>query len=194
MNKPILPQLPLSQLLTVALFAAIAGFLPLRSHAQTKAAGNNAAAADDSMFRVTIRPRPRIGAPPDLQDLIIRSADGNVMFFVEWLLRPKDQGFFDISKPAPQDSGARYRISGQGDFSKVMGRRYQGLNFDEIATLVGYQPTALVARFDVARGLYQAPNAAGPYDPLYSTFGKFDFDNITCNPRLGLICGAFRTR
>jgi hypothetical protein len=177
----------------MALLAAIPAFLPLQLRAQQTPIGDSATATTtDSLFRVTIRPQRRIGAPPDLQDMIIRSADGNVMFFVEWLLRPKDQGFFDLGRPIRQDTGARYTISGQGDFSRVMGTRYQGLNFDEIAKLVGYEPTALVARFDAARGLYQAPSAAGPYDPLYSTFGKFDFDNITCNPRLGLVCGAFR--
>lgn len=207
MNKPVLPQLPLSSLFTAFLFAASLVFAAPPSKAQTRPAkaGIAKAAVDDQLFRVTIRPRPRIGAPPDLQEMVIRSADGSVMFFVEWLLRPKtgsatgaygdyDQSYFDIGKPVKEDLSLRYRMSGKGDFATSLGRRYLGLSFDEIAQLVGYQPTVLEARFDAGRGLYQTASAAGPYEPLYSTFGKFNFENIPCNPWVGLICGAFNAR
>jgi hypothetical protein len=188
-----------------AFFMVVSPALAKAQQLPQKQAQKQSASPDEQRFNVTIRPRPRVPGPSSLQDMVVQSADGNVLFFVEWLLRSKTgsatgqygdyhQSFFDIGKPLKEDPSAKYMIRGRGDFSMVMGRRYLGLDFDEIGKAMNYEPKAMVARFDSNRGFYQTVATAAPYDPLYSTYGKFNFEGIPCNALWGVLCRSFQAR
>jgi hypothetical protein len=128
-------------------------------------------------LEVTIRPGERAGPPP-LSDLIIRSADGRLMFLYEWLTGGKAERrmVFDLDfAAAPVDRETRSLTLHTSDFGRILGKEYRYLDFTQISAEYGWRSAPQLAAISRNRGVYLPATAAEAYDPLDQTYGVLAF-------------------
>ena len=128
--------------------------------------------AEHDPLKVVIRPGAK--GEPSLEDLVIRGADGRLMFLHEWLTRSKTV-FFDIDLfgPRPEKDEAFRLVT--PDFDLILGKQYRYLDFEQISAEFGRSSTAQLASISTHRGVYIEATAAQAFDPLDQTFGILDF-------------------
>ncbi len=134
---------------------------------------------------MTIRPRPS-EVPPPLYDLVIRSADGRLMFLYEWLIRPKEGyengrgALFDLDFSAPPEDRETQQLTlHTSNFGMILGKRYRYLDFDQISVKYGWQSATQLVAATRYRGVYLPQTAEEAFDPLYQTFGKLEFQSAS---------------
>ncbi len=157
-------------------YVAIGGFLALAFVFALAGGGQAGDAppdeAEGDRLKVVIRPGAK--GEPSLEDLVIRSADGRLMFIHEWLTRPKTV-FFDIDLFGPRpDKDEAFRLI-TADFGLILGKQYRYLDFEQISAEFGRSSAAQLASISAHRGVYIEATAAQAFDPLDQTFGILDF-------------------
>jgi len=133
--------------------------------------------APQDPLEVTIRPGEK-AAPPPLEDLIIRSADGRLMFLYEWLTGDKAERsmIFDLDfAAAPVDRETRSLTLHTSDFGRILGKEYRYLDFIQISAEYGWRSAPQLAAISRNRGIYLPATAAEAYDPLDQTYGVMAF-------------------
>lgn len=138
-------------------------------------------AADEDPLKVTIRPHIS-EEPPPLYDLVIRSADGRLMFLYEWLTRPREGAgrlsvaYFDIDFYAPPvDRETRELTLHTSDFGRILGKEYRYLDFEQISAEYGWESATQLVAASRYRGVYLAQTAEDAFNPLDQSYGKLLF-------------------
>ena len=126
---------------------------------------------------VIIRPGEK-AEPPPLEDLVIRSADGRLMFLYEWLTGAKTdrRAVFDLDFAAtPVDRETRSLTLNTSDFGRILGKEYRYLDFTQISSEYGWRSATQLAAISRNRGVYLPATAAEAYDPLDQSYGVLAF-------------------
>jgi len=160
---------------TLSLVWAAGAQMTNQTSNETRETGPDKAVKDP--LAVTIRPGERAGPPP-LEDLIIRSADGRLMFLYEWLTGGKAERHmvFDLDFAAALvDREMRSLTLHTSDFGRILGKEYRYLDFIQISAEYGWRSAPQLAAISRNRGVYLPATAAEAYDPLDQTYGVLLF-------------------
>lgn len=129
-------------------------------------------------LRVTIRPGEK-AEPPPLPDLVIRSADGQLMFLYEWLTRPRAGrlGLFNLDfATALPDRETESLTLHTSDFGRILGKEYRYLDFEQISAEYGWSSVTQLASISRNRGVYLPATASTAFDPLDQSYGVLAFE------------------